>query len=174
MDTSNLYGLLSDLRDQLVDETKLIGDAGRRRRRRELLTRLRAVLAVGDGGFMSSHFVETARRDWASDARVHIDDVAPCRFKSSGVWIGAWIRAATGPGSFDNIAPERLAAAIRVLPPLTRDVFKLSCRDGLDYSSIGEVLAVSEDLVRRELAAALVAIDQALTTEANDDPSPIA
>jgi DNA-directed RNA polymerase specialized sigma24 family protein len=90
------------------------------------------------------------------------------------VWIGAWIRAATGPGSRESIDPERLAAAIAALPPLARDVFTLSSRGSLDYPAIAAALGISEDLVRRELAAALVAIDQTLTIQQRDNPSPIA
>lgn len=74
----------------------------------------------------------------------------------------------------ESIAPADLAAAIVALPPLAREVFTLHCRDGLDYPSIAAQLAIREETVRRELAAALVALDQALEVQPGDDVSPIA
>ena len=175
MDTSHLYGLLGELHDHLVDEARLVGGVSRRRRRRDLIARLRAMLAAGDVGIASSSLVETARRDWASDdSRVRVDDMAPCRFDGTGVWVGAWVLAAPGVGAYQMIDHGRLAAAIVGLPPLAREVFALHCRDGLDYPSIAAKLAISEETVRRGLAAALVALDQALAVVPDGDVSPIA
>lgn len=174
MDTVHLYALLRDLRDQLADESEFFGGVSRRRRRHELLARLRAVLAVDAGGVAPSSLVEATRYAWAAEDRVLIADRAPLRVDRAGVWIGAWVRAATGPDSCEDINPHRLAAAVVALPPLAREVFTLHCRDNLDYRSIAVRLEISEDVVRRELAAALVALDQALTVQPGDDPSPIA
>lgn len=46
MDTVHLCALLRELRDQLADESRFLGVVSRRRRRRELLARVQAVLAV--------------------------------------------------------------------------------------------------------------------------------
>ena len=174
MATVHLCALLRKLRDQLADESRFLGVVSRRRRRRELLARVQAVLAVDADDTAPSGLIEATRQTWAAEDRVLIADRAPCRVDRAGVWIGAWIRAATGPGSRESIDPERLAAAIAALPPLARDVFTLSSRGSLDYPAIAAALGISEDLVRRELAAALVAIDQTLTIQQRDNPSPIA
>lgn len=122
METIQFRALLCELRDQLIDDSRIIGSAGRRRRRRKLLVRLEAMLAVGA----------------------------------------------------DSVAPTELADAIVALPPLARDVFTLHCRDGLDYRAIASQLGISEEAVRRELAAALVALDQDLHAQPDDGASPIA
>lgn len=82
--------------------------------------------------------------------------------------------AATGSGVDEPIDAHRLAAAIAELSPLARDIFILHCRENCDYASIAARLAIPEDAVRRELAAALVALDQALSVEPGDDISTIA
>ena len=174
MGTFHLYVLLGELRDQLIDESRLVGGVSRRRRRRELLGRVRSALAVGADYTAPSKLVEAVRHDWTSDRRVRIDDVASWCVDSAGVWIGAWILAETGAAAFEGINPERLAAAIVALQPLARDVFTLHCRDDLDYPSVATRLAISEETVRRELAAALVALDQALDDQPGDDVSAIA
>lgn len=122
METAQFRALLGEMRDQLVDETKVIGSVGRRQRRRQLLARLDAMLYVGA----------------------------------------------------DSIASADLATAIVALPPLARNVFALHCRDGLDYPSIAAQLGISEEVVRRELAAALVALDQSLGAHPDDGVSAIA
>lgn len=174
METSHLYALLQELHDHLVDEAKLVGGASRRRRRGDLLARLQSILAAGAGSIASADLVESARHDWTRDGRVRIDDVAPCRIDSTGVWIGAWLLAANGADAYEDIDPCRLAGAIAALPPLARDVFTLHCRDGVGYPSIAAKLAISEETVRRELAAALIALDLALHIRPGDDLSPIA
>lgn len=122
METTQFRALLGELRDQLIDESRIIGRAGRRQRRRQLLGRLEAILGVGA----------------------------------------------------DSPSLEDLAAAIVALPPLARDVFTLHSRDGLDYPAIAAQLEISEEAVRRELAAALVALDQALHAQPGNNASPIA
>lgn len=172
METAHFYALLCELCEHLVDETKLVGSVSRRRRRRDLLSRLQSTLAAG--GSAPPYLVEAIRHEWTDDGRVRIDDAAPCRIDSTGVWIGAWLLAANGADAYEEIDPRRLAGAIAALPPLARDVFTLHSRDGLGYPSIAAKLAISEETVRRELAAALVALDLALHIQPGDDLSPIA
>lgn len=122
METTQFRALLCALRDQLIDDSRIIGSAGRRQRRRQLLARLDAILDVSSEGIDSTE----------------------------------------------------LAAAIVALPLFAREVFTLHCRDGLDYRAIAARLAISEEEVRRELAAALVALDQHLHAQLGNGASPIA
>lgn len=147
MEPAQLRALLKDVRDQLIDDARLVASRGRRRRRRDLLARVQAVL---DAGALAG-LVEAARHSWVRDGQLSIHD-----------------------GIFSEIDPERLAVAISDLPLFAREVFKLHCRDSLDYPSIAAQLAISEGAVRRELAAALVALDRALNIQSNYDAPPIA
>jgi DNA-directed RNA polymerase specialized sigma24 family protein len=151
MQPAHLHALLNDLRDQLIDDARLVGGLGRRRRRRELLARVQAMLdAEADCGALAE-LVEATRRSWTHDGQLSIPD-----------------------GISSEIDLERLAVAIADLPLFAREVFTLHCRDSLDYPSIAARLAISEDVVRRELAAALVALDRALDIQPNNDAPPIA
>lgn len=150
MRPAHLYALLRDLRDQLIDDARLVGGFGRRRRRRELLARVQAILNVEADSAAPIKLMETLVRGGTPEVGVSIGDENP-------------------PG----IDPEHLAAAIAELPLLAREVFTLHCRDCLDYPSIAAQLAISEDAVRLELAAALVTLDRALNIQPNNHASPI-
>ncbi|KTE00780.1 hypothetical protein ATE68_15940 [Sphingopyxis sp. H038] len=153
MGTNHLYALLVDLRDQLIDYARLVGGLGRRRRRRDLIARVQAILSAEVDSTAPAEIMGAASHSWAHDGQLSIPDRISL-----------------------EIDPERLAVAIAELPLFAREVFTLHCRDRLDYSSIAARLAISEDAVRRELAAALVALDRALypDIQPNNDASPIA
>jgi len=139
MEPVHLYALLIDLRDQLIDDARLVGCFGRRRRRRELLARVQAILSAEVDSTARAGIMGTGRHSWAHGGQLSIHE-----------------------GISLEIDPERLGVAIAELPLFAREVFELHCREGLDYSSIAARLAISEDAVRRELAVALVALDRAL------------
>jgi DNA-directed RNA polymerase specialized sigma24 family protein len=151
MEPAHLNALLAALRDQLIDDARLVGGFGRRRRRRELLARVQAILDVGPVDADPIKLPEDVPHGWAPDARLSMGDRVSL-----------------------EIDPERLAAAIAELPLFAREVFTLHCRDSLDYSSIAARLAISQDAVRRELAAALIALDRALNIQPDNDAAPIA
>src|SRR3546814_21022181 len=121
-DTVHLCALLLEQLDHLADESRLLGVLSRRRRRRELLARVQAVLAVDADDTAPPGLIEATRQAWAADDRVLIADRAPCRVDRAGVWRAASILAATGPGSPDRNEHERLAPRLAARPLLPRSV----------------------------------------------------
>ncbi len=166
MDILISRSLVSALRDQLIDEDRTFS-FGRRRGRQRFVARLTALLNGQSTRMPFDDLLEAARRQWADDGRIRFAERPLQRIDRDGLWINGWIWAGTVADAHERSNAVRFLAALASLPPLARSVFKLHCKDDLDFPAIAARLDIPVETVRAELAAALHDLDKSLDDAPN-------
>jgi DNA-directed RNA polymerase specialized sigma24 family protein len=103
--------------------------------------------------------IERARRFFGCLPDLRFDAPGP---DDADHWVAAWVRLPAGLA--DSSVLATIDAALAALPPMTREVY-LAHRDReLAYSAIAAELGIDVATVEQHIAAALVRLDEALST----------